>query len=199
MHWQSQSPPKNSAGLRYRALLEVTSTIAQRHDLDGIVQELTQRLLNVINFDYVYFLLHDPDTNRLNANWVASVLHDQRTNSKQVKWISNEEIPKLPIPKTLALDEAPAGWVWEHQKPILYPDITRESSFPRVLNPLRAAGLSPVVVAIAIRTNPPLPQQVPAEEQMLSLWREDLQGDRPVVTGRLEPGDPGGPVRRASW
>ena len=141
MHWQSQSPPKNSAGLRYRALLEVTSTIAQRHDLDGIVQELTQRLLNVVNFDYVYFLLHDPDTNRLNANWVASVLHDQRTNSKQVKWISNEEIPKLPIPKTLALDEAPAGWVWEHQKPILYPDITRESSFPRVLNPLRAAGL----------------------------------------------------------
>src|SRR4051794_29393663 len=56
---------------------------------------------------------------------------------------------------------------------------------------------SPPVVDAPTRTVPPPPQQVPAEQQMLPLGREDLQGDRPVVAGRPEPGDPGGPVRGA--
>jgi hypothetical protein len=107
MHWE-QAAPNNSAALRYRALLEVT-TIAQSQDLDGIVQELTQRLVKVVSFDYVYFLLHDPNTNRMHANWVASVLHDPRTNLKLVNWVNSEEIPKLALPKTFAIDEAPAG------------------------------------------------------------------------------------------
>src|SRR4051794_22725719 len=56
---------------------------------------------------------------------------------------------------------------------------------------------SPLDVAAPILTVPPLPQQIPAEQQVLSLRREDLQCYGPVVAGRLEPGDLGGPVRVA--
>src|SRR5262245_10462046 len=45
---------------------------------------------------------------------------------------------------------------------------------------------------------PPPTQQVSAQQQILLLWREDLQGDRAVVAGRLELLDVLRPVGLAS-
>src|SRR5271166_6336453 len=98
---EAQPPlPLDSSDRQFEALLEVSEAIAQQHDLKALFHELAQRLHSVLKFDFLALVLHDPAKNTMR-------LHILETRENTAPPESNE----------LAMDDSPAGWVWENQQP----------------------------------------------------------------------------------
>src|SRR5690242_16046575 len=101
--WMSPLERHNPTGsllLRYEALLAMADLLAHTGDVNDLFRDMTARLKNVVSFDFVNFLLHDPagDVVRLNV-WEGS------------------PGPQLPI--ELPTRDTVTGWVMEHQQPML--------------------------------------------------------------------------------
>jgi formate hydrogenlyase transcriptional activator len=111
-----------SAEQRYRALLEVTDAIAWHDGLDNLLHDLAQRLLKVVRFDSVSFVLHDPTTN------LMRMAHAEAFGEE------------LSLPETMSVDESASGRVWQTGKPLVLPDLNREERLGPVLKMLRGAG-----------------------------------------------------------
>jgi len=109
---------------RLRLLLEVTESIASHRDLEELFRDLAHRLPQVVPFDYINAVLHEParDVMRL---WLL------------VTSIPSTIIPGLEIP----VDESPGGWVWKTQQPLTVNDVTQERRFPRLMAMLRENGV----------------------------------------------------------
>jgi formate hydrogenlyase transcriptional activator len=106
---------------RYQVLLAMADTLKQRGGLPELFHELAKRLREVVAFDFISFCLHEP------AHSAMCLNHWEGTDSPA-------------IPFELPVGEAVSGWVWEHQKPLVFDDIFQETGFPRVLNLLRERG-----------------------------------------------------------
>ncbi|MBS1788936.1 MAG: GAF domain-containing protein [Acidobacteria bacterium] len=110
--------PQEDARLRqYRALLEVAESIAAHRDLASLLRDLAQSLQRVVQCDGVNIVFHDAEHNVMRMNILESaVLHD------------------ADIPKQLAIEDAPAGWVWQTQQPLLMEDLAAYSAkYPKVI------------------------------------------------------------------
>lgn len=109
---------------RYTALLEVSEAIAAHRDLPGLFRDLAQRLPKVLAFDFIGLVLHDAERN-----------------------ISRLHILETPLPATIPSctehpsEDAPGGWVWKTQRPLIVPDITAETRFPNVMQLMRENGV----------------------------------------------------------
>ena len=107
-----------------RLLLEVSEAIASHRDLEELFRDLAQRLPQIVPFDFINAVLHEParDVMRL---WLL-VTATPSTIS-----------PGLELP----VDESPGGLVWKTQQPLTVNDITKERRFPKLMAMLRENGV----------------------------------------------------------
>ncbi|MGE0643622.1 MAG: sigma 54-interacting transcriptional regulator [Nitrospira sp.] len=109
---------------QYRALLEVSESIAAHYDLTELFRALAQRLPRVLKFSSIVLALHDSSKNVMRLH----ILEDPR-----------------PLPLSLGLEfpveDVPGGWVWQHQQPLICADLAQEIRFPKVMPMIRQAGI----------------------------------------------------------
>jgi formate hydrogenlyase transcriptional activator len=109
---------------RLRLLLEVSESIASHRDLSDLFRDLAQRLPQVVPFDFINAVLHDPVRNVMRL-WLL-VTSTPSTIS-----------PGLELP----IDESPGGLVWKTQRPLMVDDVAQEQRFPRLIPLLRENGI----------------------------------------------------------
>src|SRR6266852_4115805 len=120
---------------RLRLLLEVSESIASHRDLEELFRDLAQRLPQIVPFDYINAVLHEParDVMRL---WLL-VTSQPSTISQGLE---------LPV------DESPGGLVWKTQRPLTVSDVTQEQRFPKLMamlseNGVQSFGVVPLTTA----------------------------------------------------
>jgi len=119
----SRSPYETLAE-QYHTLLEVSESIAAHHDLVELFRDLAQRLPRVVTCSSIAMALHHSDRNVMQLH----ILEVMRPFSVS---------PGLEYP----VEDVPGGWVWQHQKPLVCPNIEEETRFPKVLPIIRQAGV----------------------------------------------------------
>jgi formate hydrogenlyase transcriptional activator len=89
---------------RYEALLEMADLMVHHRSLPELFHELAQRLPKVVDFQLLNFSPYDPERNVMKLHWWEGDVFSG---------VVREE----------SLDESASGWVWEHQKSLLFPDL----------------------------------------------------------------------------
>ncbi len=110
---------KSYAG-QYQALLEVAESISLHRDLPQLFHDLAPRLRRVVPFDYINLMLHDSGRNVMRLH-ILEAPHP-------ISDLQGREI---------AVEDAPGGWVWQNQQPLLIPSVAKEARFPKVMQILR--------------------------------------------------------------
>ncbi len=110
---------------RYQALLEVSDVLILHRDLPGLFRDLAMRLPRVVPCDFLVFVMHDPEHNVLRLNLLAA----------------RDPMLPAPLPMVLPGSEGPAGWAFEHQEPVVIPNLDKETRFPKVMAFLRERGI----------------------------------------------------------
>src|SRR5690349_7494500 len=98
---------------RYRTLFAVSESIARHLDLATLLHELAHRLPRVVPVNFIGVSLHDAQRHIMR-------LHALQANIPADLVGGHEE----------AIDETPAGLVWQTQQPLLIPDLAQESRWP---------------------------------------------------------------------
>ncbi len=109
---------------QYRALLEVSESIAAHQDLTELFRALAQRLPRVLKFSSIVLALHDSSKNVMRLH----VLEDPRPLPVS---------PGLEFP----IEDVPGGWVWQHQQPLVCLNLEEETRFPKVMPMIRQASI----------------------------------------------------------
>jgi formate hydrogenlyase transcriptional activator len=110
---------------RYQALLEVSDVLILHRDLPGLFHDLALRLPRVVPCDFLVFVMHDPERDVFRLNLLAA---------------RNPSLPAS-LPMVLPGTEGPAGWAFEHQEPLIIPNLDQETRFPKVMAFLRERGI----------------------------------------------------------
>src|SRR5262245_58876318 len=93
-----------------QALLAVARATASCRDLETLLHELVAALSRVAHFDQMAMVLHDPDGDVMRLRTAAT---------------------NYPVPTTvLPVAESPSGTAWHTQRPLVIPDIERETRYP---------------------------------------------------------------------
>lgn len=108
---------------RYRTLLEVAEAISAHRDLHELFRDLAQRLPRVVPVNFVGLSLHDPVRNTMR-------LHTIQANVPADLLGGHEE----------SIDNAPSGWVWKTQRPLIIPDLAKEERWPTVVQRMIGDG-----------------------------------------------------------
>ena len=100
---------------KYLTLLELSKAIAAHRDLSGLFHDLACRLQSLVDFSHLGVLLHDPKRNVLRFHLIETC--------EPAAWQPISEIP---------IEGSIAGWVWEHQEPVVIPNLQleHEDRFP---------------------------------------------------------------------
>src|SRR5438132_10949090 len=101
---------------QYRTLLAVAEAIISHRDLQALFHDLAGRLRQVVRFDYLILVLHDPANNTMRR-------HIMETSEP---W-RVEGLGAIPV------EEAPAGWVGQTQQPLTLPRQSTETAWPRLV------------------------------------------------------------------
>ena len=109
---------------RYRALLEVSESIAAHRDLPALFRDLARRLHRLLTFDFIALTLPDPVRNVTRLHVLES--------SRPTRIQSGLEMP---------MEELLRQIVWEGQQVLVIPDLDRETRFPRVKDMLGEEGV----------------------------------------------------------
>ena len=109
---------------RLRLLLEVSESIASHRDLEELFRDLAQRLPQIVPFDYINAVLHEPASDVMRL------------------WLLVTATPSTISPGLeLSIDESPGGLVWKTQQSLTVNDITQERRFPKLMTMLRENGV----------------------------------------------------------
>ena len=120
-----QSTSVENVPQQYRTLLEIADAIAAHQDVTSLLKDLAARLQHVVEADGMNILLYDEERQVMRLHSLVSAVLPQA-----------EVIPELPI------EEAPAGWVWQNQQPLLMNDLAAiEARYPRIIAELRTYGI----------------------------------------------------------
>ena len=114
---------------RYRTLFAVSESIARHLDLATLLHELAHRLPRVVPVNFIGVSLHDAQRNIMR-------LHALQANIPADLVGGHEE----------AIDETPAGFVWQTQQPLLIPDLAQESRWPKVIGLMQEDGTQALCV-----------------------------------------------------
>ncbi|HZS12214.1 MAG TPA: sigma 54-interacting transcriptional regulator [Nitrospirales bacterium] len=109
---------------RYRALLDLSECLVIHSDLGTVVDTLVHRLPAVVHVNFVAVSLHEPDTNTMRLHMLKANIPADITGGH-----------------VCAMDESPAGWVWDKQAPLIVDDITQETRWPRVMRLMHEDGI----------------------------------------------------------
>jgi len=106
----------------YEALLQLADLMVHHQDLGELFCSLAERLRCITSFDLLSLALHDPAKN---------VMRIQPLNGQG----------PIAVPNELPVEDAPAGWVWREQQPLVVPDVQAETRFPKVMPVARHRGI----------------------------------------------------------
>ena len=109
---------------RLRLLLEVSESIASYRDLGELFQVLSQRLPQLVPFDFINLVLHDP---------AKDVMRLQILTTD----VPSTILPGLETP----VDDSPGGWAWKTQQPLMIPNLENETRFPTLTPRLLENGV----------------------------------------------------------
>ena len=99
---------------QYLTLLELSKAIASHRDLTKLFHDLACRLQVLFKFRSMAVVFHDPKRNLMRCHFMETCI--------PTKWQAPTEAP---------IDGSVAGWVWQHQEPIIVHDIAlEEDRFP---------------------------------------------------------------------
>src|SRR5437867_1193843 len=98
---------------QYLTLLELSKAIASHRDLTRLFHDLACRLQMLFKFRSLAVMFHDSSHNIMRCHFLETCA--------PTKWQAPTEIP---------MEGSIAGWVWEHQEPIVVHDIALENRFP---------------------------------------------------------------------
>jgi formate hydrogenlyase transcriptional activator len=115
-----RNAPAPSCAEAYRALLGVSEAIVSHRDLESLFHELSDRLHRVVGFDYLIL-----------------VLHDAASGTMRRHILETSEPGPIEAPVALAIDDGPAGWVWQAQQPLVLSDLAEEARWPRFQEMIR--------------------------------------------------------------
>jgi formate hydrogenlyase transcriptional activator len=111
---------------RLRLLLDVSESIASYRDLNELFAVLNQRLPQLVPFDFINLVLHDP------------VRHVMRLEIL----VTGEPSTILPGRET-PVEESPSGLVWQTQQPLMIGELAEETRF---------AALRPLLLENGVRS-----------------------------------------------
>ncbi len=119
---------------QYLTLLELSKAIASHRDLTKLFHDLACRLQMLFKFRSLAVMFHDSSRNIMRCHFLETCA--------PTKWQAPTEVP---------MAGSIAGWVWEHQEPIVVHDITLEDRFPfaktLVDHPIKAICSFPLTTA----------------------------------------------------
>jgi formate hydrogenlyase transcriptional activator len=113
-----------ATGDHYQALLAITEAIISHRDLCALIHDLADRLHQVVRFDFL-----------------ALVLHEAESNTMRLHLLETAEIVPPGTVIELALDEDPAGLVWQTQRPLITSNMQELSRWPRFLERVEPYGV----------------------------------------------------------
>ena len=105
---------------QYRALLQVSESIAVNRHLPDLIRDLSLRLQEAVQFDYIGLLLHDPLRNVLRVQAMETPIRTPFTAGFE-----------------MGVDESPGGEAWKTQEPFIAPDVGRDNRYPPLFKILR--------------------------------------------------------------
>jgi formate hydrogenlyase transcriptional activator len=108
---------------QYRTLLEVGEAISAHRDLHELFRDLAQRLPRVLHVNFVALSLYDPARNTMRLQTIqANVPADLIGGHEE------------------AIEDTPAGTVWETQQALLVRDLEEEDRWPKVTERMKEDG-----------------------------------------------------------
>ena len=105
---------------QYRALLQVSEAIAVNRHLPDLIRDLSIRLQDAIQFDYISLILHDPLRNVLRVQILETPIQTPITTGFE-----------------MGVDDSPAGEAWKSQEPFIASDVERDGRYPPLFDILR--------------------------------------------------------------
>lgn len=108
---------------RYQALLEVAQAISAQRDLDQLFRDLAHRLPRVVQVNYVDLSLHDPVKNIMRLHTIQANVPADLVGGHEV-----------------AIEDCPAGLVWQLQQSLLVPNLSEEPRWPKVIGFMKEDG-----------------------------------------------------------
>ncbi|MGH7229853.1 MAG: sigma 54-interacting transcriptional regulator [Nitrospiraceae bacterium] len=109
---------------RYRALIDVSESIAAHRDLTALFRDLAKRLPAVVRFQFI-----------------ALILHDAERNVMKTHTLGTSEAESIPPGFELPMEDSVGGWVFQTQQPLVVPCRDEETRFPKVTPILRNLGV----------------------------------------------------------
>jgi formate hydrogenlyase transcriptional activator len=113
-----------ATGDRYRALLAVSQAIVAHRDLSALFHELAGRLPQVVRFDYLSLVLHEPATDTMRLHVLETC----------------EPVPPDTVIVLPPADD-PAGLVWQTQQPLITSRVADLGRWPRLLERVQPYGV----------------------------------------------------------
>src|SRR5579864_2023933 len=107
---------------RYEMLLQMADLVVHHRDVPELLPELAQQLRKVASFEVASFSLYDPEKKVMRMHL----------------WEGSERLSDL---AELPVEESACGFVWEKQRPMIWPDLHQETRFQQAVNILIEKGV----------------------------------------------------------
>jgi formate hydrogenlyase transcriptional activator len=98
---------------KYLTLLELSKGIASHRDLSGLFHDLACRLQSLFDFSHL-----------------GVIFHDETQNVMRLHVLETCEPTELQPPTEIPMEGSIAGWVWQHQEPVVIRDLALDDRFP---------------------------------------------------------------------
>jgi len=119
---------------KYLTLLELSKAVASHRELSELFHDLACRLHNLFDFSHLGVLLHDGSRNVMRFHVLETC--------EPTQWQPATEVP---------MEGTIAGWVWQHQEPVVVSDLELEDRFPvarsLLTHPVRSVCSLPLTTA----------------------------------------------------
>jgi formate hydrogenlyase transcriptional activator len=112
----------------YKAVMALSRSIAGRTDLRSLLSGVAESLRQIVIFDHLGLVLHDPGSNSMQGH----ILNEP----------GNPVLPTLRLP----VNEDPAGWVWLNQQPLVVSPVQSETRWPEFVRRAREFRISTLVL-----------------------------------------------------
>ena len=110
---------------RYETLLRVSQTLISSHCSQGVFDILIRELRAVVNFDFL-----------------GAGIYDEKLHQVHLKCFDPSG-RRLTVPR-LAPEETLTRWVYQHQQPLIIPNLNEDDRFPRAVGVLKTHGIRSV-------------------------------------------------------
>jgi len=111
-----------------KAVISLSRSIAGRTDLRSLLSGVVESLRQVVWFDHVGLILHDPNGNAMQGH------------------ILNEPGSPVITKSRLPVDQDPAGWVWLNQKPLVVSPVQSETRWPEFVRRACDLGINTLML-----------------------------------------------------